>query len=131
MLDIKFIRENLELVKTAAKNKNREVDFERLLVVDDKRRQLIGEVEKLRGERNKVASQTTNNKQQITDEIKSEGKKIKDESGLLGYRSATSVPGVFVGGDVHDYRYKQAITAAGFGCMAALDADRWLQENKD
>ena len=57
-------------------------------------------------------------------------KEIKDELGLLGYRSATSVPGVFVGGDVHDYRYKQAITAAGFGCMAALDADRWLQENQ-
>lgn len=57
-------------------------------------------------------------------------KEVKDESGLLGYRSATSVPGVFVGGDVHDYRYKQAITAAGFGCIAALDADRYLSENK-
>lgn len=57
-------------------------------------------------------------------------KEIKDENGLIGYRSATSVPGVFVGGDVHDYRYKQAVTAAGFGCIAALDADKWLQENK-
>lgn len=57
-------------------------------------------------------------------------KEIKDENGLIGYRSATSVGGVFVGGDVHDYRYKQAITAAAFGCMAALDADRWLQEAK-
>ncbi len=57
-------------------------------------------------------------------------KEVKDEVGLLGYRSATSVPGVFVGGDVHDYRYKQAVTAAAFGCMAALDADKWLSENK-
>lgn len=57
-------------------------------------------------------------------------KEEKDKNGLLKYWSETSVPGVFVSGDVHDYRYKQAITAAGFGCIAALDADKWLQENK-
>ncbi|MBI4067192.1 thioredoxin-disulfide reductase [Candidatus Gottesmanbacteria bacterium] len=56
-------------------------------------------------------------------------KEEKDKNGLLKYFSATSVAGVFVSGDVHDYRYKQAITAAAFGCMAALDADRWLGEN--
>lgn len=55
-------------------------------------------------------------------------KEVFDRDGLLKYRSATNVPGVFVGGDVFDYRYKQAITAAGFGCMAALDADRYLSE---
>lgn len=58
-------------------------------------------------------------------------KETKGEHGLLKYRSATSVPGVFVGGDVHDYRYRQAITAAAFGCMAVLDADKWLSEIED
>ncbi|MBI2268575.1 MAG: thioredoxin-disulfide reductase [Candidatus Blackburnbacteria bacterium] len=42
----------------------------------------------------------------------------------------TSKVGVFVAGDVHDYRYKQAITAAAFGCMAAMDAEKWLEERK-
>ena len=54
-----------------------------------------------------------------------------DERGFIKIQegSKTNVPGVFVAGDVHDYRYKQAITAAGFGCMAALDTLQYLSEN--
>ena len=54
MLDIKFIRENLELCKTAAKNKGREVAWDELLAEDEKRRTLIGRAEELRAKRNKV-----------------------------------------------------------------------------
>ncbi len=54
-----------------------------------------------------------------------------DEHGFIKIQegSRTNVQGVFVAGDVHDYRYKQAITAAGFGCMAALDTLKYLAEN--
>ncbi len=55
-----------------------------------------------------------------------------DDKGYIALKnnSLTSVEGVFAAGDVHDYRYRQAITAGGFGCMAALDVEKWLTERK-
>jgi seryl-tRNA synthetase len=72
MLSIDYIRENKEKVIEAAKNKNREFDLNKLLLIDDKRRELIQEVQKIREERNKLAA--TKN----VDEIREKGKELKE-----------------------------------------------------
>ncbi len=74
MIDIQFIRDNPDKVKEAAKNKNRQVDIDRLLSLDANRREIIRQIQTLREERNQIASQKPPSKEQIE-----RGKQIKEE----------------------------------------------------
>ncbi|HLD24806.1 MAG TPA: serine--tRNA ligase [Patescibacteria group bacterium] len=106
MLDIKFIRENLELCKTAAVNKNRTVDWDGLLALDEKRRSLIGKSEDLREERNKLTREQAERGKVIKQELKGLEDELRDtehqfESIMLTVPNVPD-PSVPVGKDAED-----------------------------
>ncbi|HJT09166.1 MAG TPA: thioredoxin-disulfide reductase [Candidatus Nitrosotalea sp.] len=104
-------------------------------------------IEEIRGKEkvNQITIKNTSNNQQETMDVGGlfvaighepntklfQGQVELDAQGyiVLKNHTHTSVDGIFAAGDVHDHRYRQAITAAGFGCMAAIDVDKYLSEN--
>ena len=73
-----------------------------------------------------IAIGHTPNTSLFTNQIDMKDGYISIQSGLEGMATATNIPGVFAAGDVADHVYRQAVTSAGFGCMAALDAEKYL-----
>jgi thioredoxin reductase (NADPH) len=73
-----------------------------------------------------IAIGHTPNTQLFEGQLDMRGGYIVTKSGLDGNATATSIAGVFAAGDVQDHVYRQAVTSAGTGCMAALDAERYL-----
>jgi thioredoxin reductase (NADPH) len=78
-----------------------------------------------------IAVGHTPNTQLFEGKLEMKGGYIMVRSGIAGNATATSVPGVFAAGDVADHVYRQAVTSAGTGCMAALDADKYLEQLDD
>ena len=78
-----------------------------------------------------IASGHKPNTDLFVGQLEMEGGYIITECGSKGNATATSIPGVFAAGDVQDHIYRQACTSAGTGCMAALDAERYLDSLED
>ena len=74
-----------------------------------------------------IAIGHTPNTELFTGQLDMSGGYIRTQGGANGNATATSIPGVFAAGDVQDHIYRQAITSAATGCMAALDAQRYLE----
>ena len=74
-----------------------------------------------------IAIGHTPNTQIFEGQLAMQGGYIRVHSGLDGNATATDIPGVFAAGDVADHVYRQAVTSAGSGCMAALDAEKYLE----
>ena len=77
MLDVKFIRDNLELVKKSTKEKGYKIDIEKILTLDDKRKKELARVEELRRQRNENAAKMKGGKPSA--ELVAEGKRVKEE----------------------------------------------------
>lgn len=89
-----------------------------------------GEIKELDVDGIFIAIGHTPNTEIFSDQLDMSNGYIKVKGGLEGMATATSVPGVFAAGDVMDQVYRQAITSAGAGCMAALDAERFLDSHE-
>lgn len=134
----KFRSEKILIDKLMEKNKSGNVKIEWNHVVEE----ILGDNQGVTGIRIKdthlnnvqdlhlqgvfIAIGHTPNTDIFKDQLDMENGYIKIQSGLHGNATATNIPGVFAAGDVCDHIYRQAITSAGTGCMAALDAEKYL-----
>lgn len=85
-----------------------------------------GEMQKLDVDGVFIAIGHIPNSEIFTDQLEMKNGYVTVNTGITGNATATSIPGVFAAGDIADQVYRQAVTSAGFGCMAALDAEKFL-----